>query len=607
MGNLDLYLLRAFDSADEQAITEVREGRRLPDRLVRLPMLVRVTDDFWRRERVPDLLITSRIGNILSCRGSRETLRFLQDDPAVISIEGSRRCLPLDTEQSLDQVKATTVHNTYTENGSECIVAVIDDGIDVLHETFRDDQGNTRILAIWDQTDPTGPHASFTYTSGLSSQIVTCGTVHKKADIDLYIQKGSVPPGLGRNSSGHGTHVASIAAGRSTYHFTAGGIAPGAMLLVVIPELKAGEDDPLSIGYSTSHMDALAYITDFVRVYSQGQGMKRPYPVVVNVSQGMNAGAHDGTSLLEAAFDQFSDSGRALGLAIVKSAGNTRDKHIHARLVMAPNDRDRLEWGAEVEHTGPDVVELWFKACDDLTFTLTDPQNRTLRHQASRSNPSVFGTFLSGNTGEIDLTRYHHDNGDSRLQITVRKGSHRAILAGVWTLGITSGKVLLGGRIHAWIERDDKSPVQFRNNTDQEFTLTIPGTARSVICVSAVDATGGMRALATPNYSAYGSTRDERRKPDIAAPGQDISAAKAGTSDEVVSMEGTSMAAPHVAGAIALLMSFWAKRNPAPQEHLTANQIRAALTQGAEYLNPMWDEKRGYGILDAASLLEAFQ
>jgi hypothetical protein len=65
------------------------------------------------------------------------------------------------------------------------------------------------------------------------------------------------------------------------------------------------------------------------------------------------------------------------------------------------------------------------------------------------------------------------------------------------------------------------------------------------------------------------------------------------------------MAAPHVTGAIALLSSLWAKKN-GPGAFLTANQIRAALIQTVQYSTGKWDEKRGYGILDAESLIRAF-
>ncbi|MCC5670778.1 S8 family serine peptidase [Nostoc sp. CHAB 5784] len=167
---------------------------------------------------------------------------------------------------------------------------------DVLHDAFLDSTGTrTRILAIWDQTDDTGSSPNI---PGVEQSF---GTEHTEAQINQYIQERRVPPGLGRDLQMHGTHVASIAAGRPGNHFP-GGVAPDAKIVVVIPRLKTNLRDSYSLGYSLTHGLALKYIK---HIAAQNQ-----IPVVVNVSQGMNAGAHDGTSLLELQFDEFSGGGR---------------------------------------------------------------------------------------------------------------------------------------------------------------------------------------------------------------------------------------------------------------------------------------------------------
>ena len=277
----------------------------------------------------------------------------------VMSIEGSRRDSGLDCAQSIPFVKADVIH-TLPEEGDEALIAVSDGGIDVLHEAFLDSAGNSRILAIWDQSDDvTGP-APF-----LPGGRTSYGTEHTETAIAGYVSTGIVPPRLGRDTDGHGTHVASIAAGRAVGTF-AGGVAPDAKLVVVRSRIKVGPTDPHSTGYSTSHTDALAYIKDFAK--------RKGLPVVVNMSQGMNAGAHDGTSLLEAAFDNFSRGGRLPGYVIVKSAGNERNKKGHARLLMNSHPTQSLQWDCDPSNRGPVVVELWFKACDEFHFTLTDPK-----------------------------------------------------------------------------------------------------------------------------------------------------------------------------------------------------------------------------------------
>ena len=225
----------------------------------------------------------------MAAHASRDAIAALLEDPLVISIEESREA---DLEyECIDSMPFIRVADGYTdtiggfsEKGGGVLIAVIDDGIDVLHEAFLDDQGKSRVLGIWDQRDKTGPPPQgFDY-----------GRHHTDQEIDGYVKSRSVPETLGRNVRGHGTHVASIAAGRKVGTFP-GGVAPEARLLLVIARIDG------DIGYSKVHVDALAFIDRFATA--------RALPVVVNVSQGMNAGGHDGRSALEVAFDEFSGAG----------------------------------------------------------------------------------------------------------------------------------------------------------------------------------------------------------------------------------------------------------------------------------------------------------
>jgi hypothetical protein len=62
------------------------------------------------------------------------------------------------------------------------------------------------------------------------------------------------------------------------------------------------------------------------------------------------------------------------------------------------------------------------------------------------------------------------------------------------------------------------------------------------------------------------------------------------------------MAAPHVAGAIALLLSRTAKAGKVP----SGNQIASTLRQKTQNYNGRWDRGQGYGVIDVAALLAAF-
>lgn len=533
MAHIDQYLTHRIEAGRSiRGILEEAMGPKGEGPL--LPMLVRVNDSTTAKdmEYVPDCKVTSMMGNIVACQGSIRTIEALQIHPGVISVEASRPSSAHDCARSVPFVHADLVQNDprNPEKGERALIAILDTGIDVLHQAFRDDNGRTRIISIWDQKDPTGPAPKQGY-----------GTLHTSIDIDRYINGGSVPSGLGRDPDLHGTHVASIAAGRPTRNFF-GGVAPASKIIVVITRIKVDPSDPYSVGYSNSHVDALSYVAD--------EADRLAMPVVVNVSQGMNAGAHDGTSNLEAAFDNFSGGGRLPGRAIVKSAGNERGFGGHSQFKIANNSIDQLTWTSVKPHAGPDVVELWFRACDELSFQLVDPNNERSRWVAA-DQPSAIGSFASGIKYIMTFDKFHWDNGDSRVLVTIAQD--RALhIQGDWHLDVHARSVQSDGTVHAWLERDITRPIRFTNHQKEECTLSIPGTARTVISVAAVGSTVPVRVA---SYSSYGPTRDLRDKPDLAAPGEGIYAASANTSDDVDAKDGTSMAAPHVAGAIALLFS----------------------------------------------------
>ena len=605
---IDSYLPQAFITATRRGPEAIGLEAQAGPGPVKLPMLVRLQNpQQWQPP--PDFETQATMGSIISGRGTLGDLEVLERDPNVLGVEASRQAGIAECATSVPFIKATPVHtHSSAEKGDGALVALIDSGIDVLHEAFRDDVSNSRILEIWDQRDNTGPAPNTLYRALKANY----GTIHTAADISRYLASGSVPTPLGPPPAGgndnrlHGTHVTSIAVGRKVGNF-AGGVAPVAKILVVIPRIRTQPSDPFSIGYSSSHVEALDYIKEVARTHA--------LPVVVNLSLGMNAGAHDGTSALEAAFDAFSGGGREPGFIVVKSAGNERGHYGHAKLALGPSSKDTLTWDSASNIPRiEDVFERWFKACDEFEFQLiappwgspTAPQWDPPSAKASWANPRVSGTFpTSGNTYSLVYTRYHHDNGDSRLQLTISPGNALQIEPGQWTLEIETGMVRSSGEVHAWVERDNSRPVLFTNHQNEEITISIPGTARTVITIGAVNSAFPVQN--TPS-SSYGPTRDGRDKPDLVAPGTAILAAEAGTASGVTSLTGTSMAAPHVTGAITLLLSHRAKQKDVLPN---AAQIQAALTQltqkpSGHSAGHHFTLGHGYGVLDADAIFSAF-
>jgi len=539
-------------------------------------MIIRLSNPDWDPKHVTDLVIQTRLGNVVTASGSDASIQELLSDTMVTSIEESRPAGRIECVRSIPFIRIAQEYvdatGTYHEAGDSALIAIIDDGIDVLHKAFLDADGNSRIVGIWDQTDTGGtPPAGFCY-----------GAFHDASAISGYLKAGVVPSSLGRNDNGHGTHVASIAGGRAIGDF-GGGVASEAKLLIIV---SAGNG---SIGYSQSHIEALAWID----VIASNLNL----PVVVNLSQGMNAGAHDGKSSLEVAFDAFSGSGRKQGRVVVKSAGNERGKGGHARVTIPPDSLETLSWKRIAGADFAERIELWWSSADEIQFRLLDPSGNS-SIWVGIAVPECDGSFPHAGPFHLTFIKRHIDNGDSLMLIELGN-AYTAAGLGDWRLEIKSAAVPDGGDIHCWIERSQGVPTSFIDHCNEEMTLSIPGTASTVITVGAVDASKPIQVGA---FSSYGPTRDGQKKPLICAPGVNVVAAQGGTEDGVFQDSGTSMAAPHVTGAIALLLSRTSKSNKVP----SGNQIASALRQKTQNFTGRWDRGQGYGVIDVAALLEAF-
>src|SRR5262245_24874732 len=216
MTKVDPYLQDTFSSHAAEAARSANESTS-----IKLPMLVRIRGS--QGFQPPDgFTIQAQIGTVISGRGTLEALNALEGDSNVVAIEASRDAGVEECGRSIPFVRANKVHgHASAELGEHALLAVIDTGIDLLHAAFLDDAGNSRILEIWDQTDNAGPPPSARYPNLSASY----GTVHDATAIATYVTSGTLPPSLGPPSTGksdhraHGTHVASIAAGRAVGHF----------------------------------------------------------------------------------------------------------------------------------------------------------------------------------------------------------------------------------------------------------------------------------------------------------------------------------------------------------------------------------------------------
>lgn len=589
--------LRRVDPALRGRLEEMRPGETLP-------VVVRLLDADASLGPVPGFDAHSTAFGVVTGVGTRDGILALLQHAQVECVEASRAAAVPECAISVPHVRASHVHAApHGELGERALVAVVDSGVDVLHEAFRDAAGRSRIVAYWDQHDPRvraggakGAVGRDAAAEALIDQLqVPYGAVYFAADIDAFIAGAALPASFPATAAAmHGTIVSSIAAGRACGDAAegfAGGVAPAAALAVVRYDLQDA-----SIGYANGHLDALAFI-DRLAAHLQ-------LPVVVNISNGMNAGAHDGTSPLERACDRFTDNGARPGRVIVKSAGNERQQGRHAAVAVDQSRVKVLRWRSQqrlnaVAQNRDERVELWFEPGYQYRFSLRSPQGH-FAPDVDPAHPRLEEYLPNGNLVHMELNSYANDNADGSLVIELRRGHAASIESGEWALKITGLAVSAPlQKIHAWVEWLPDRELFFQDYVDDQVTVTIPGTAGHVISVGAAAVSPVLEAY---DRSSWGPTRKGRETPDLVAPGVGLYAAGAsrGALRSTQAQTGTSLAAPHVTGAIALALSACLKSGRPPH---TSMRVRSALRNTVRH-RTAWSPETGWGELDAQALYQ---
>jgi subtilisin family serine protease len=504
--------------------------------------------------------------------------------------------------------------------GEDVIIGIIDvQGFDFAHPDFLDAKGKTRFVRIWDQGGTVRPNpkkrnkkekrsrAHLFAPFGYGSEI---WDTDMNAAIKDAPSVGAPPQSLESQSQmvpgSHATHVASIAAGNK-------GVCRNSWIAAVLLSLpQENLIDRREAFYDTTR---LAQAVDYLLAVAEGQGK----PISINISLGTNGHAHDGAS----AINRWIDAALALpGRCVTVAAGNAGQErslfegdwgfvmgriHTSGQVPAAELTKD-LEWvifGNGNFDLSENELELWFSPQDRLEISLKPPNSHdwigpVFPRQYIENQRLRDGTFVS-----IYNELYHPMNGCNYAALYIspnlKTNPPIGVPAGTWTVRLR-GQQIRDGRFHGWIERDDPRRVGKIGDRDAWVFPSFFSERSNVDNSSVSSLACGNRVVAVANLdepharvnltSSQGPTRDGREKPDIAAPGTEIVAAKgfAGPEDPWVAMSGTSMASPFVTGVVGLML--------AVEPKLTAAQIVGILHRTAKPLPGAtfsWKDDSGYG------------
>lgn len=458
--------------------------------------------------------------------------------------------------------------------GDGVLIGFLDTGIQYENAAFRNTDGSSRIVAIWDQSIHSEKHPQgFIY-----------GTEYTKEEIDYALQqenpKEYVPT---EDENGHGSKLAAIAAGSEDIAGDFIGAAPYADIAVV--KLKPAKKYLRDFYYIKE--GAVAYQENDIYTaidYLNNLAEKRGEPLVLCIGLGTNQGNHGDGSRISAYLDNVAVRYRR---AVCIAMGNEAAARHHFYGSVREDTSEKAEINVSEDMSGF-IVELWGRSSELFAVSITSPTGEVMPRVPVFNGQQQRQRFLLENTNVV--VDYQLGGVRSREQLIHIDFENPA--AGIWIVEVFPYRISDGNfhmylPISAFLEEE----VYFiRSNPD--MTLTVPAGAEFPMAV------GGYSAFTDSLYidSGRGYSADGVIKPDYIAPAVDVyTISPFGRYERIT---GTSAAAAMAAGACALLMEW----NVAYMDNVTVNSIelRNQLVNGARKIdNQLYpNREEGYGRFD---------
>lgn len=349
------------------------------------------------------------------------------------------------------ETRVDSARAAFGVTGAGTIVAILDRGIDYEHPDFRNPDGSTRLLYIFDMLDDSG--------AGDPDNPYGVGTIYTRTEIDSALASGIRL--ATRDAVGHGTATAGIAAGNgaaSNGRFA--GMAPGASLIAVkitSEGAPAHDGEPAEAPFYNP-----AYIPigiDFVLDKAAEAAM----PVVMLANFGSIGGPMDGTSSLSRAIETRFGTGFP-GRVFISGSSDDGGMPNHAAGTVPSGQSIDL---VVSKTSGFLRLDLWYGGDDRFDVEIITPTGTFGPYAA----PAANGQRDTRTTGEFT---YYHNGSD--VDFYGALNGKREIMvdftgpAGTYTLRL-SGAVVNGGRFQASL-----NPSRIFAGGDNRFlTFAVPG------------------------------------------------------------------------------------------------------------------------------------
>lgn len=493
------------------------------------------------------------------------------------------KCYAPISLESLNQAGILPIQNypTLQLRGRGILIGFLDSGIDYTRDIFRNLDGSTRIEAIWDQTLQTGtPPDDFSYGSEFTREMINTA-------LRTENPFETVPT---TDTDGHGTYVAGLAAGSASAEDRFLGAAPECTIAMV----KLKQAKQYLRNYYFISADAVCYQeTDLMLGlrYLNNLADSLGLPLVICITVGSNMGGHINTLPFSYLIENYSTQANHI---TVIGTGNEGDKRHHYYNKIKNEDDTKTVEIRVGEGVDGFSMELWTEIPNILSISIISPSGENTSRIPFRVDSSTEVDFL------FERTKVSID-----YRLLVEKTTSELVFfrfnspaSGIWKI-VVEPLTLSDGHFHLWLPLTEflKGEVYFLES-DPYYTLTNPSSAASPVTVSWYN--GSTNGVA--QASGRGYTRTMQIKPDISAPGINVTGPAAG--GRFALRSGSCAAAAITAGAVALMLEWLLYYENVPG--IDSYQIKSMLILGAirptsmEYPNREW----GYGQLNLYNTFE---
>lgn len=492
------------------------------------------------------------------------------------------------------------LENTSGYQGEGMVIAIVDSGLEISHPLFT--QAPTAPALA--KKDIETVLASKNLKAEEKKSGITASQVYKTAKVPFAFDYADNDLDVAPNGAGdHGTHVAGIAAANAGVVADVVGVAPQAQILAMKVFSSSGSNGATWADILAAADDAVALGADVINMslgstcgFSTPEGEEGVAEVLENI-------ASSGVMLSISAGNEYS---AALGTRIGKGHALTQNPDYGT--VASPSSYSEPLSIASVEKA--DSIDSCYLTVGERKVAFNDTvEDKTVENvkDDSPSFRSLAGKELEyvvvPNAGEAKDYDGLSVEGKialvSRGSVEYNTKKEAAKAAGAAGILVYNNEP---GMLYMQMDNYDL-PSAFISQADGKYLVGLAEGQRKLTVSATSGSVDNPTSGEMSDFSSWGVTPELTLKPDLTAPGGNIKSATTGGG--YTTKSGTSMSAPFVSGAMALVKQYIEQNDLAPTETDKANLVSNLLMSTADLVMagtaPYSPRKQGAGSVNIAA------